>query len=221
MSTTDQLITRGKVILARQNDANLNASLLTELIAAQERLEQEAWLPDFLYQEDVFSLTTSTFDLATTFTRFLRLHERGFGISFVPVSAPTSEPQHLKQYDTMEQMLQLFPGALAAGDDPKGYCKIDTFVRVRPSPSVAVPASLQVAYYQGELPVAIGNTNLWTQKAADYLLGNAGKFVAASLRDDTASQIFQGLEASGKARLMKKSFGDEQADQEYVMGDRD
>lgn len=219
MATTDQLVARAKLILSRTNDANIATSIITELAAAQERLEQEAWLPDFLYQEDTLVLTSESFDLSTSFTRFLRLHDRASGIYITDVSL--AEPQKLVQYDTMDQLLQLFPGALAAGALLQGYWKVDTFVHVRPYPSVAVPANLKVSYFQGELAPGVGLTNLWTQKAGDYLLGNAGKFIAQGLRDDKALQVFSALEASGKARLMKKSLGDEAADQEYWMGDRD
>lgn len=220
MATTDQLVDRGKVILSRVNDSSLAAKLIIELGAAQERLEQEAWLPDFLYQEDTISVTAGTFDLTTALTRFIRLHDR-FGGVYLNLPPP-DEPLKLKRYDEQNQLLQLFPGVLLTGGVPRGYSMVDTMVKIRPAPSVAIPASLFVCYYQAEalLPLA-GNTNLWTQRAGDYLLGNAGKVIATSLRDQTALQVFQGLEATGKARLQKKSFGDEQADQDYVMGDED
>lgn len=221
MATTNQLIARAKVILSRRNDTALEADILTELQAAQERLENEAWLPDMLYAEEPYVLTAPVFDMSVVFSRFLRLHDRALGISYVPFAAPGGEPVHLPQFDTMDQLIQRFPGSLTTGSDPSGYSKVDTFVRVRPSPSASAPVTLQVGFYQGELPLAVGNSNLWTVRAPDYILGTAGKILAQGLRDDKALQVFQGLEASGKARLQRKSFGDEQADQEYVMGDRD
>lgn len=221
MATTNQLVDRGKLILSRTNDSSLAAKLIIELVAAQERLEQEAWLPEFLYNRQDISVTTDEFDVETVLTRFIRFHNNAGGLTYATNDPQSTEPYlKLKRFDEREQLLQLYPGALGVGGTVRGYFMVDTLATLRPYPSVAIPAGLRAHFYQGEATVpAVGNTNLWTQKAGDYLLGNAGKFIAQSLRDDKALQIFQGLEASGKARLQRASLGAEQADQDYVMGD--
>ena len=227
MATTDQLVDRAKVILSRTNDSSLNAKVITQLQAAQERLEDEAWLPDFLYaRQSVATINTHQYDLDVTLTRFIRLHDRAGGIRWQNlVNPPTPDETYvkLKRYDELEQLLQLFPGDLSVGGGLGGYFLVDRLLVLRPKPTVtAVIPNLEFNFYQAEatLPTA-GNSTLWTQRAADYLLGEAGLILAQTLRDKDALGLFQGLRAAGKARLIKRSQGDEQADQEYIMGDRD
>lgn len=223
MATTDQLVDRGKVILSRVNDASLTAKLIIELVAAQERLEQEAFLPEFLYANQTISAVADEVDFATALTRFIRLHNNAGGVTYATNDSTALESYlKLRRFDEREQLLQRFPGALGTGGVVSGYFMVDTKVTLRPYPSASIPQSLKIHYYRGEATQpAAGNTNLWTQKAGDYLLGNAGKIIATSLRDQTALQVFQGLEATGKARLIKKVLGDEAADQDYTMGDED
>jgi hypothetical protein len=201
------------------NDANI----IDELVAAQERLQNEAWLPDFLFATDTIVVTTETVDLETELDRYLRLHDRAGGIRYLDSSATDNEPyKKLTRFDEKELLVQRYPGNLTAGNVPQGYFMVDSLVVLRPVPSAGASVTLHVSFYQGEaVDPAAGNSTLWTIKAADYLMGEAGIAIAQFLRDQQALSLFQATLGRGKSMLTKKSFGDEQADQDYQMGDRD
>jgi hypothetical protein len=221
VATTDQLVTRMQGILSRRNDTAIVTTLIAELGGAQERLEREKWLPDFLYTREDITADDGELDLGTELSRYIRLHHAAGGIT--KKTTATDEPWvKLFRYDDREQLLQKYPGDLAAGSEVMGYFMVDTLVTLRTRPSVAVPQDLRIHFYQGEAAApAVGNQNLWTRKAGDYLMGEAGIVVAQSLRDKEALAIFQGLRDADRARLFAHSTANAEADQEHWLGDKD
>jgi hypothetical protein len=223
MSTTDQIVTRIKRRLSRPNDTLNTAAIIDEMVAAKERLEDEAWLPEFLYAEGTANVTAESVDLTTLFPRFIRLHDRAGGL-WVPNTDPAAEESLLllKRYDELALLIQRHGGNLASGSTLAGFFMIDTTATFRPKPSISVPGSISAKFYREELDApAAGNSTLWTQMAADYLMGEAGIAIAQMLRDDKALVVFQATRERGKSMLQKKTLADEQAAQDYVMGDRD
>jgi hypothetical protein len=223
VATTDQLIARAKVILSRTGDTALDAKVITQLAAAQERLEDEAFLPDFLYQKQDITINAEDVDLEVALTRYIRLHDRSGGIWYELANAEDGEThKKLPRVDERNLFVQRYPGSLAVGGVVQAYFMVDRLATFRPKPSALATQNLTIHFYQSESVIpAAGNSTLWTQRAADYLLGEAGLILAQTLRDKDALGLFQALRSAGKARLIKRSQSDEQADQEYMMGDRD
>lgn len=224
MATTDLLVSRIKRRLSRTNDTTTTAAVIDELVAAQERLEDEPFLPAFLGGNEIqlAAQTTHIVDLASLITGFLRLDQRLGGALFYVDTAQDEPYVRIKRYDDREQLKQINAGDLVAGGFPLGYVAGDTTIELRPRPTASVPATLRVRYYKSDPTIpAAGNTTLWTAKAPMLIMGEAGAAIATYLRDDKALEVFNAMIARAKATLVRSDQAGEDADQEYVMGDPD
>lgn len=220
MATTNQLVTKAKFILSRSNSTAFDATIINELGLAQERLEREKWLPQFLYANQTISVTSDDVDLGVVVTRFNRFHREAGGLTYQTNDPGATEPfVKLTRYEDREQLLQAFPGPLGAGGHVQGYFMVDQLLTLRPYPSVAVPQSLKLHFFQSEVALpAVGNSTIWTQKASDYLLGEAGMIIAQGLRDDKAFALFQQMRQTDKMRIYGRDVADDEQDLDRSMG---
>ncbi len=224
MATTDQLVDQAKIVLSRRNDTAINATIITQLGLAQQKLEREAWLPSFLYTtQTITGITTTTVDLETSLTRYLGLDPESPSLN-VLLASPVDGEQYaeLRQFDDLSQLKQWYPGDVAAGGVVRGYWMRDSLVEFRPRPVAAAPQTVVVNFFQGEanLP-AVGNSNQWTIKAGEWLLGTAGILIAQSLRDKEAERIFTAMASTDKARIYKADIARREAALSRSMGDPD
>lgn len=225
MSTINQLVSRIKRRLTRTNDTAIEASIIDELVAAQEDLEDEAMLPAFLGGNEftlAAPLTGATADLKALVVGFLRLDYQAGKAVFYQDTTQDEQWVAIKRYDDREQLKQTFPGALVAGGFPLGYHMNDGVIELRPTPTVSVPATIRVRYYKSDptTPVA-GATTLWSSRAPTLLMATAGVEIAKYLRDDAALQYFGQKLGQARVKLVRRDQADEDSDQEYVMGDPD
>lgn len=219
MATVNQLIAMIKVRLSRKS-SSVDADILAEIVAAQERLERGVHLPDFLKTSDDVNVTSGVIDVRTLDPKFIRFNEDvDRAVYFVD---PTlDEPEiFIKRYDDRQQMKDVYPGNLTSGGYPRAYSYSFPNLELRPKPTVDIPALVRIRYFGRDPTIpAVDATTLWSDGAPDLLAGEAGIIIAKFLRDADAISFFQEMIQRGKAELFGTDVAAGVADTELVMGE--
>lgn len=221
MASINQLVSRIKVRLSRRSSTE-DATIISELVAAQERLEKKAHLPDFLKTTEDKDVTSGILDVTTLTKKLIRFNE-DVDRAVYYVDDTLAEPEvFIKRYDDRQQLRDLFPGDLTTGGVPRGYTYSYPNIELRPRPTALVPIKIRIRFFRRDPTTpAVDTTTLWSDNAPDLLAGEAGLVMARFLRDADAIKFFSEMRDIGKADLFGTDVATSAVDQEYIMGDKD
>lgn len=208
-------ILRGR--LKRLGDSSIASTIITELQAAQARLESDPELPWFLLSEDLTATTVVNeervpvpLNIGGLGRNFLREHEEG-ALWLLPVDSTEYIEVPKDEYDAISAR---WPGA----GQPQRYALTKDYFRLRPVPDQAYP--LKIMCYLSDQVLTSNIENLWLKYASDVLICAAGQMIARyHLRDQAASQIFTEDLAAARQRLFISNEARIHANRNYTMGD--
>jgi hypothetical protein len=166
----------------------LNAQIVTEIILAQNRLEQEPFLPWFLEAE--LSVTFAAGQNYTLPSDCLRLTDFG-------VWAVVSEKHYQLRgddYDVLRRNESLLTAAR-----PEYFALQGSVLHLFPLPDINYSARVGVA--EKAIVLSSNLTNSWLQYAADVLVSLAGERMAKFLRDWTIADRFREERQEALAKL--------------------
>lgn len=218
MASTDQLVTRIKYRVSRQDDSSINTRIIDELAAAQESLECGTTLPWFLNVQAALNVLGAhdTFSLLS-FDRFLRIAEDDFALRVENLTIADGEPLvKLTRQDTYEKLIENSTGMADAATFPDSYCVLGHTVHVRKKQ--VVDRTYHLSYFKQDVDVpATGVTTLWTRYLPELIMAEAGINIARYLRDKEALQIFTSLRGVKYAEFVRRNQALQDADENYVM----
>lgn len=217
MASIDELVSRIKVRLSRQQDSGIDARIRVELAAAQESLEDGVTLPWFLLTQQSYTVAGAheAFSLSN-FPGFIRIAEDDFGLRVEDLSRLDETLVRLTKQDTYGQLLRYASGYADATVLPEHYCVLGNTIHIRLKQ--AVSRTYHLSYYQNDATVPIsGATTLWSANVPELLTAAAGVKVARYLRDDVSFQLFESERRAAYAEMVKRSQALQDADQSYTM----
>lgn len=217
MATTDQIVTLVKYRLSRQQDSTIDGRILSELVAAQESLENGLTLPWFLLTQASYEVSGvhDSFGLSN-YPGFIRIAEDDFGFRVEDLTRTDETLVKLTKQDTYEQLLRYSAGTADETTLPEAYCVLGNTIHIRKKQIVTRKYYLSYFKEDSTIPAA-GNSTLWTQNVPELLQAEAGMHVARYLRDPEAFAIFSELRKVEYARMAKRTQALQDADQSYVM----
>lgn len=217
MATINDLVSRIKYRLSRQQDSSIDARIVAELVAAQESLENGTTLPWFLLTQSSFEVVGAhdSFSLLN-YPRFLRTAEDDYGFRVEDVTRADETLLKLQKQDTFEKLIEYRSGYADASTYPETYCVLGNTIHVRLKQVVS--RTYYLSYYQKDITVPAANgSTLWSTNVPDLLAAEAGTMVAQYLRDKEAIQLFAGLRGAKFAEMLRRNQALQDSDQNYVM----
>lgn len=218
--TRDEVVT---VILDVLKRSDQSTKALNSLDLFQVQLEKGPVLPWFLLSEMSYVTTTAGEERIQVPADYLRgPEEDGVAALWYYDSTATTKWNPLTPYSRYDKLKYEY-GSVTSATAPKGYSLLGDYFRVLPVGASGF--TLYMVYYQAQtLPSALGasETNGWTVEAPELLIGGAGEWLAARLRDWEALAFFKEQKASGYQALIVADEARKQgALSDLAMGDFD
>lgn len=216
MASVNELVSRIKYRLSRQDDSSIDARILDELAFAQTELESSATLPWFLSTVASYNVTGAhdSFSILN-FTGYLRTCEDDFGLRVENTTLSDETYVKLTKQDSYGQLLRYSSGFADSSVFPDSYCVLGTTVHIRKKQVVG--RKYLLSYFKSDVPPAAGQENLWTKYAPGYIASEAGIAVAKYLRDNDGFKYFSAQREAKRIELFKRNQALQDADQSYVM----
>lgn len=194
-----------------------DAAILLRLKEAQRELEKGKSLPKFLLQEDqILSLAANAQTIALP-TGFLRVYDDG-NPRFLP--ANSTIPVFLKRVYFKDGVLayqRYESGSTTANTSaPKVYAiRKSTIDFLFPADQAY---TLYWSYYKAADEVALSAENAWLANIPEWLIGDAGRRIALSMRDADAVSLFTDMRDTARAAYLSEVVAEELADGPLQMG---
>lgn len=194
---------------------SLESKIILRLQEAQRDLESGKTLPKFLLQEDqTLTLTVATHTTALP-TGFIREND-DTRIRFLPVGSDL--PDFLER--------KLYIDAVAANIREEDEPVSPSVYVIRKSvvdfiTTADATYTLYWDYYKRADVLTSDIENAWLASldgGAEWLIGKAGKKIAADSRDKDAIALFADMEREGRAACLGEIIASEEASGPYVMG---
>lgn len=191
---------------------NLETPIIEALQDAQERLEQEAFLPWFLVTE-VSSISTADGEervpLPSGFIRELETE----GLQYFNSSATEDDDvwTELAKDDT-DFLRRKYPGEGA----PIAYALDADYFRIFPTPDDTY--TLKMQYFAKDTVLSTNIENAWLANAAWWLIGEAGADIAGALEHEKAEARFAAQALSSRERVRIDTEARMHSNRKYVMG---
>lgn len=219
--TRDEAI---KIILQRLgnrvNDTYLQQVAVSEMQLAQEMaLEGADFKPWFLLSENMFANTGVLEPRIPVPPGFLEEHEDGT-LWVQQIGTTKWLPLAHGDADVLEERYEGLIGI------PQEYAVVRHYFVLFPKPDVAYPLKMRcflrepaLVYPYGEENLQSTRTNNWLMEAADWLIGETGRAMAASIRDQEALLGFEKTAAEGRTRLYVRHVAREEMNRTRSQGD--
>jgi hypothetical protein len=188
---------------------NLDQTILANLRDQQTKLELSPTKPWFLLSDEETLATvasTRTVDLPAD---FLEEWEEGT-ITYTDLDGNLTE---LKK-DLYDVLLHNYKEEPAG--PPEAYAIVGTKLAIFPLPDDAYTLSWR--YYAADDQIELAQENQWLKYIPELLIGKAGAFVAASLRDKEAIAIFDRMTQENMLLLANQNEARGMANFEMQMG---
>lgn len=219
MASTNDLVSRIKYRVSRQNDSSIDVRILAELAAAQEELEEGTTLPWFLSTQANLEVVGAHETLSLLdYPGFLRIAEDDFALSVEDLTRTDETYVKLTRQDTYAQLMRYSSGTADESTLPEAYFVQGTLAHVRKKQVVNRKYRLSYFAKDPTIPVA-GNSTLWTTYASNLLMSAAGVHVSRYLRDTESLQFFMGMKNAKMAEMVRRNQALQDADENYVMGE--
>lgn len=190
MATAGDLVT---LVTARLgNRTNLNATVLSELIAAQRILEKSPPYPWWLTTMWTTAITTATQAVPTGFIEFI---EDSLFLLGPTAGTLYSPPRIISGGHLYHALVET-----TSTGAPANYTLVGDVIYWNKTPDVSY--NIKGMMYTKDTVIATTSTsNLWTNAGDDLLMAYAGFEVASSLRDPGAMERFARAKQDARRRM--------------------
>ena len=220
--TGQQAINLLMLRLGKRTDVNLRATILLEMVLAQEtELEAKGTKPWFLQVDSTTELATTagqeTVDLSVLARPYLGVSEEWGGFWYDTGS--TDEASKWRKIGRKAFGMLQVQAENGYSPDTWKYDLVNGKLYIRPIPDEVV--AVRAMYYgKDTAPADDTNTNLWLTHAPDLLIGETGLAVATHhTRDYDAIQLFTVTRDKARARMIAENAMYEMNDMQLTMGD--
>jgi len=219
VATINDLVSRIKYRLSRQQDSSIDARIVAELAAAQESFEGGTTLPWFLNVQLPYEVSNAHDNFSVlNFPDFLRIAEDDYALRVEDLTQTDETLLKLSRQDTYEKLIGYLPGTADATTLPVAYCILGNTIHIRKKQ--VVTRNYYLSYFRKDQTIPAANVStLWSTYVPDLLAAEAGIQVAQYLRDTAAIKFFMGLRSVKFAELVRRNQAVQDADQNYVMGE--
>lgn len=209
--TRDQVIT---IVLNRcgnrAGDLILIAASELEILAIQERLEENPELPQFCEVQTTLTLTATVQALATPSDFLLEVEDSDF---YITLPAGGTVPIEKDEHEALQNRFRDSDPTQPLFRSLRGLTWY-----FHPTPDLAYPATFW--YYQEQTVLATNIENTWLNKASDLFIGELGMVIAGQYLSDTQKYSeFVNMTNFARARLGLKQVALEVANTNRTMGD--
>lgn len=218
-------VTLIKQRLQRDNDTAIDARIISEMQASQERLEHGVFLPWFLLSEDLSAsnvlndgerLPVPDQPASGILPRIVFLREYEEGALWIKETTEDNTKYIEMIKDDYAPIYKAKPGT----GKPTHYALDGVHFRLRPAPDKVYSFKMKV--YQSNELLTTDIENDWLKHASDLLVSETAKAVAEfHLRDVPLSQSFSGEIGRSIQRLRVFNEARKHANRQYTMGDED
>lgn len=219
MATINDLVSRIKYRLSRQQDSSIDTRIIAELAAAQESLEGGTTLPWFLNVQLPYEVSGAHDNFSVlNYPDFLRVAEDDYALRVEDLTREDETLVKLTRQDTFEKLIGYEPGEADASTLPVTYCILGNTIHVRKKQ--VVTRNYYLSYFRKDPTIPAANAiTLWSTYVPELLAAEAGIQVAQYLRDPSAIKFFMGLRSVKFAEMLRRNQALQDADQNYVMGE--
>lgn len=199
-----------------------DATIVAKLQEAQRQMELGRTLPDFLISYDAAITVTANNPVVTLPTRFIRFHDEYDAYYVNSYGKKVFLP---KRNYTEAYQAYVGPGteddSSVIEDTSSGYPSVivqrgKTSALLFPTPTVSF--TMYLTCYVGAELLTTDIENAWLANQPDVLIGLAGYWVAGTLRDKGAMEVFMARHKMGVGSLIGDKVEDELAGRGLVMG---
>lgn len=204
---------------ARFTDNSIEAYALTELNAAQDRLEHDATLLPWFLISDLYevAMPTSGHTIALPPDYLMAVDAEAVYARDLTVSPTVRYGLDRMKKDRLESNYKEY------GARPQGYAILGETMHFRPAIENVGASDWQFEYryYASESDIANDDTtNGWLTHAADLVIAEAGLWIANNyLRNDSAARAFAASKQEEKIRLLTFITAREEQDSEHYEED--
>lgn len=188
----DEAVSWVQFHLGNRNDLTTQAQ--NALIAAQDELERQDFLPWFLRTEVMPITTTINEERLSVPSDFIREWEEG-SLYIVETDGKLTELDK----DTLSILRTQFKGAVAG--KPTNFALDNAYFRLFPTPNLVY--TIKLIYYAHAAKLSINIENAWLKNAPWMVIAGAIMILAPGLRDNTAFTIAEKKMMSAKSDVVK------------------
>lgn len=201
---------------------DLEATILAELQDSQNKLEQGVPLPTggtflpWFLQTEIGSVLTDIGEERIPLPTDPKFLKEAEGDALWYFNDAATEPEDIWT-PLHKDDLDFLRTNLTGTGAPKAYALDGTYFRILPTPDQVY--KLKMLYFGADAPLTEEDTeNKWLQFAPYLLIGDAGREVAFSARDDKAAQFFEQTFQREVQRVWAMGEAREHENRSYVMG---
>jgi len=204
-----QALIKGR--LGNLSSTVLDAHIVSEMNAAQEKLEAGDFKPWFLLSERSTAISIASEERLPVPTDFILEWEEGC-LSWKEQTATKYTLLVKEDYDFLV-------GRYSVAGSPKGYALANDNFLIVPTP-IAV-YDWRMRYYAKQAKNLLpADENNWLKEASDWLIAETGLILANNyVRDKVAAQGFLAMRTEAKARLRDHDVARLEANRERMMGE--
>ena len=188
---------------------DIDEMIYSEIRQAQRALEKTPPYPWFLQ-----AVATVDSDASTTFLPddFIELLE---DIIYIrkPTNSTTYYNRSVLVYGAHLEHVTMEPGF----GTPRNFFIIGSVIALTPAPEQSY--TFDIPYYKRDVPLTGGSSeNLWSTRAEDLLISEAGWHVARNIRDNEAATLFGQDRAEARRRIAQESTSRLESTRRAVIG---
>jgi hypothetical protein len=176
--------------------SDINQMIYREIQQAQRALEKTPPYPWFLQAVATVDSDATTQILPDDFIELIE--------DIIYIRKPTNSTEYYNRsflvYGAYLEHVTMEPGFGV----PKNFYIIGSFVGMTPAPDQSY--TFDIPYYKRDVPLTNGSSeNLWSTKAEDLLVAEAGWHVARNIRDNEAATLFGQDRAEARRRIAQET----------------
>lgn len=207
--TRDELVARIKEQLGFRTDKD--AEIVEAIKIAQQQLEMEPELPEFLITERAsINLTAGEERIQLPEDFLLEVEKSALWIT------DTDGIEHQLVKDDMDFLRGKFAGSAQAL--PEYYAIDSLYFRMFPTPDQVY--TITMSYYAADTVLSSNVENKWLKNYPLLVGGIAGQIIAGALRDREAFATFQLWEQRERGSMLRRSTAKDFANMRVQMGGR-
>jgi hypothetical protein len=211
----DEAVNQIKRILGYNTSTAIAADIEETLRFIQNELEHDPELPYFLKEEVTNLVTVASTERLAPPDGFIRIWDEDALYLLEPNSDPAT--WHQLEKDEPKYLRQSLQGRGEA--QPVAYAWDGTDFLLFPTPDTVY--TLRLIFYKADAVLSSNITNKWLTHLPYLMIAKTGMILSASLRDQSATAVFQGMLQTETVRLNSMTVDRDGSGRKLVVGGPD